>query len=303
MGAGDSFDFDFGAQSRAELLTQVGKSVAGLASDLGGGVPKKGKAHEAARQLLADLGTEIAQFSTFPEIVPLKAEHFELHGVKAPARFTDLSQNHRFYWIRFPLTLRPADNKPFVKLQCAVEFNPGKDPGHLRPVAQMILPDKRFQTLLQGNASLTLGIGEDFEFKASGAQDIAVPVANVAAAAKGSVDVKVAGAAGMAVGPFTYTLKKARINHSGSGTERVFWTLDGAEFFEEQEPVLVVVLRVPNEVKEVQVAAALQASHEFKILAAPIGALLEYLGKRISEFFRAGAPAAHTQVWDLTPRL
>jgi hypothetical protein len=303
MPSGAGFDFDFGAESRADLLAEANRLYRSLHANLGDESKAATPTELAAERLLAELGREVAEFASFPEVLPLKPEHFELHGMKTPTRFTDLSRDHRFFWVRFPLTLRPLENRPFVKLQCGVEFNPGVSEGHLRPVAQMILPDRKFQSLLEANTRVTLAIGEDFEFKAAGSADMDAAAGGTAASAKGAVDAKLAASAGFTAGPFSYTLKRARVDHSPTGTEKVFWSLDGAEFFEEQEPVLVVVMRVPKEAREVRVAAALQASHEFKLFAAPLGAALAYLGERIASFFRAGAPARHTQVWDLTPRL
>ncbi|WP_158219848.1 hypothetical protein [Ideonella sp. A 288] len=300
------FDFDFKGLSRTELLGRSAKAIGAGASNLGVGDAAAPSAADAARTaatgLLAALDQEVAEFAGFPEIVPLEARHFEAHGMKPPARFEDLSRQHRFYWLRIPMTLRPLQDRPFVKLQCAVEFNPGVAAAHLRPVAQMILPDRKFQQMLAANTSLTLGIGEDFEFEAKGQADVGT-ADTLSANGKASVDAKAAASAGMTVGPFQYSLKKAVVNHSGTGTEKVFWTLDGAEFFEEQEPVLVVVLRVPNEVTELHVAAALQAFHDIHWLVSSVGNFFTLLGDRMAGFFKKGAPATHTQVWNLTPRL
>ena len=298
--AANQFDFEFGADSRAGLLRQAERAVAGVNSPLSGG-SGAAAADAAALQLLQQMDAEVAEFGVYPEIVPLRASDFEKHGLQPPARFVDLSVGHRFFWVRLPMTLKARGGRRFVKLQCAVEFNPGSDPGHLRPVAQMILPDRRFQQLLQTNTRLTVGIGEDFEFKAEAAGDASLPGGS--GSAKLGVDAKLAAGAGLAAGPFTYTWNRAKVDHTGTGTEKVFWTLDGAEFFEEQEPVLVVVLRVPLALTELRIAAALQASHGFSLLASSLGEALDVLGDRLLNFFRAGAPTTHTRTWDLTPSL
>lgn len=297
--AASGFDFDFGTSSRAQLLQQAAKTVAALGSDLGDGdgAPEPTAGEAAAARLFQQLDGEVAEFGAFPEIVPMAAEHFTAAGLKTPDRFVELSKTHRFYWVRIPFTLKPMDNLPFTRLKCGIEFNPGEGAGHLRPVAQMILPDRKFQKLLESHTRLTLDIGEDFEFEAKGEGEAG------GAKVAGGVDVKAAAGAGFTAGPFTYTLKKAKLDHTGSGTEKVFWSLDGAEFFEEEEPVLVVVLRLPLAVDHLSIAAALQASHEFRPLATNVGAFLELLGDRLANFFRKGAPAADKKVWDLTPRL
>lgn len=291
------FDFDFGTEARGALL----KETRALAGSLAPGDAARDPRFEDALTLLDQLDAEVAEFSAFPEFVPLQAADFERQGLALPPRFVELAARHRFYWVRFPITLKPRTDRPFVKLQCAVEFNPGTDPGHLRPVAQCVLPDRKFQQLMQTSTRFTVSLGEDLEFKANAAADSALPGGG--AAAKAAVDATLAAGAGAIVGPFTYTWNRALINHSGTGSEKVFWSLNGAEFFEAQEPVLVVVLRVPKELTSLRIAAALQASHKVSLLAGTLGSALELLGERIRGFFRAGAPTRHTQTWDLTPRL
>jgi len=296
------FDFDFGGRSRADLLAEAKETVHGLRGPLG---PEPGAADptvEAASRLLTELEQTVAEFSAFPQVLRLEEKHFADHGLPVPRRFQDLSQEYRFYWLHFPMTLKPLENSPFVKLKCAVEFNPGIADGRLRPRAHMILPDKKFKQLLEFNDSLELRIGENFEFEAA-SEDLALQAGELKATGKASVDAKVAGNVGLLAGPFTYRLKRAQVDHSPVGTEKVFWTLDGAEFFQEDDPTLIAILQVPLTVDEVKIAAALQAYHQFSLLAGTLGEVINYLRQRLATFFRQGAPVQDTQVWDISPSL
>lgn len=298
------FDFDFTGPSRADLLSEAQRTISGLGSELGREPGPGGESgSEAAQRLLSQLGQSIVELGAYPEVIQLKEEHFSEHGFDAPKRFKDLSKLYRFYWLRIPLTLQPAENMPFVKLQCAVEFNPDTREGHLRPRAHMILPDRKFKKLLELSDSLELGIGENFEFEAA-AGIPKLQAGKLKAEAEGGVSAKAAGRLGFIVGPFTYTLKRAQVEHSPTDTEKVFWRLEGAEFFQEDEPTLIVVLKVPIAVKEVQIAAALEASHKFNLLAADLGDALLYFRERVANFFRKGAPIqSPPRVWDITPHL
>ena len=75
---------------------------------------------EAASHLLTQLEQTVAEFSAFPQVLRLAEKHFSDHGLPVPRRFQDLSKQYRFYWLQFPLTLKPLDNSLFVKLKCAV---------------------------------------------------------------------------------------------------------------------------------------------------------------------------------------
>jgi hypothetical protein len=130
-----------------------------------------------------------------------------------------------------------------------------------------------------------------------------VQVGNAEARLQAGVDAKLAGEIGVIAGPFRYSLKKAQLDHSPVGTEKVFWTLDGAEFFQDDDPTLIVVLQIPKAVEQVKIAAALQASHRFNLFVASLGAHIKYFSEQLANFFRKGAPAQDTHVWDITPNL
>ena len=100
-----------------------------------------------------------------------------------------------------------------------------------------------------------------------------------------------------------YNVKKAKIDHSAIGLEKVFWRLDGAEFFQESDFPLVVVLQVPKETKEVKVAAVMQASRYFAFLSADLQDAVSELGRRFRTFFEAGIPIQDQKLWDITPCL
>lgn len=299
------FSFDFGADNRTEMLTTAQQTITGLQLHL----DKTKTPTEAPMRLLEELKSEIVEFGAYPEVLPLEARHFSAHGLKVPARFTDLSVTHRFYWLRFPLALHSRAGLPFYKLECAVEFNPDEPAGHLRPRAQLILPNRKFRELATAQQGLSLQIGENFEFEAKAPSlrlgaDVAGEEVSATGSlvAKGAVEAKLAGKLGFVAGPFTYRLRQAQIEHTEPDLEKVFWRLTGGEFFEEDPPTLIVVVKVPREVKAVKIAAALQVYHHLT-LAAPVWDALAYAGERIVNFFRGGAPKPDTTTWDITPSL
>jgi hypothetical protein len=109
--------------------------------------------------------------------------------------------------------------------------------------------------------------------------------------------------AGVVLGPFTYELKRAQIDHNAVGTEWVFWRLDGAQFFQDDSPELIVIAQVPNEVTSVQLSAQLQAYRNFNFLTADLTQVIQQLPSSLRSFFTGGMPLRDERQWDLTPRL
>ena len=288
------FDFDFGQQDRTALLKEAGAVLRGLGQELGGAEnASAGDLQSAATNLLQQLDAEIARFGEHPDVLHLNDKDFTAHGLPIPVQFADLERNYSFCWTRIPLVLKPLNAQPFVRLKCALEFNPGAE-AHLRPKARMILPDRKFKTLLEANDSLELRIGENFEFEPT------LPKLPVGTA---SVEAKAAAKLGFVAGPFTYRLRRAQVDHSPAGSSTVFWSLEGSEFFQENDVDLIVILQIPREVTQVKIAAAMQAYHSFRLLSATLGEAVAYLGHRLTNFFKSGAPVQDTAVWDISSDL
>jgi hypothetical protein len=153
----------------------------------------------------------------------------------------------------------------------------------------LILPDRRFREIAGANLDLDVRINEKFEFEA-------------AAGGLAAVDAKAAAGAGFVAGPFRYSFKRALVDHTAPGAEKVFWTMQDSTFNENDDLAFIVVLQVPKEVQTVEIAGALQASHGFDV-AANLGDLLQYFGRRLTSFFKTGAPTIARQVWNISPLL
>jgi hypothetical protein len=120
----------------------------------------------------------------------------------------------------------------------------------------------------------------------------------------GGVSVKAAGGAGLAVGPFYYRVKKAKIQHTSPGNTRVAWRISGAEFFQEDSPDLVVVIQVPKKVKDVQVDCVMQAYRNFSFAVGNLSQAITALPEWMQMVFKTGnktPPSA--KKWDLSPVL
>ena len=288
------FDFDFEGKSRADLLQEASDVfTAGL---LGGEAEKtRDAAQREGISLLEKLNQQVAQFGRVtPEHLELKEQHFSKHGLPVPLRFKDLSKSNRIFWVRLPITLKKSSDLGFKRLMCSVEFNPNElDPDRI-PRSLMLLPHSKFQDLIDTTAEVKLIIGENFDFEAQMPETTqqAGP-ANLQFGA--GVDIEQAAKMGFIAGPFGYKLRKAKIEHSSVGTEEAHWTITGEEFFQEDDPMLVVVLQVPRSVPSIELRAAMQAYSTIRF----DDSVLKYMRSKVVEFFTKGAPIPDEAVWSI----
>jgi hypothetical protein len=293
LGAGTS-----GYSSRAELLMEAARQVDLRMGHLGGGGPLSETPEGAMLRALSD---DVAEFASFPVVYRITDRDFLSRSMPVPLRFTELARRFRFYWLYVPIGLFPQRNWGFNRLEVLMEFNAGEARPELRPKAYQILPEKRFQKLLEVGIALNVRLDENFEFSADVEPVPQVP--GMPASLRGAVDAKAAGSMGMVAGPFTYRVKRAQIDHTPVGMEKVRWRIDGAEFFGEDSPEPIVILQVPTATREVTITAALEASRYFNYASASLQDAIKELGASLRQFFRQGAPLQSTASWDISASL
>jgi hypothetical protein len=294
------FSFDMKGLDRYALLAETAERLNVLRSDFGETNDKGIDSHLAS--LVQELQADAAAFAKSPVVEKITEQNFTNGKFQIGDRFRQLTANHDLYCLTFPVYLHAKSGGGFNKLEAIVEFNPEHPDPATRPKAIRILPEKQFQTQLQGGTRLEFGLDENLEFKAGSGT-----IQATAGTAQGSIT---AGAGAKAstgfnflVGPFVYRVKKAKIEHSAVGLEKVFWRLDGAEFFQEDDFPLVVLMQVPKKTAEVRIAAVMQAYRHFSFLSADLQDAVSELGKRIRNFFEAGTPLRDQQIWDISSRL
>ena len=299
----DSLDFsyseDLSGIDRAELLQQAAQRLdargAHLGMDTRKTVTEEGK---TARAIVDD----VAEFAGYPQVYKITDKDFVKAKFNVPASFTKLTKEYTFYWLFFPVLLFPQYDWAFNRLELEVKMRSDDPAPHMQPVAHQILPNQQFQSLVQADTNLEISLGENFEFSAK-VPTLSANAGVLSGTVGAGVDVKGAAGAGLVLGPFNYHVKRAKIQHTTTGAERVFWRLDGAEFFQEDAPQPVIVVRVPKNVKEVHIDASLYAYRYFNLAAAGLQSAIASLPKALRLFFEGNLPLGSSANWDLTPSL
>lgn len=283
------FSYDISRMDRAALLEEAAHYVDALRSPMGpGAVAPETPEGALLRDLVEDKATLPGKLTS---VYRLTEKYYTDRNKPVPLRFRELAKSYKFFEVGFPVGLQPRHNWGFDRLDCKVVFSP-EDLS-----AWQILPDKKFQEMAKVGMHLEIELDENFELAAKAGGNVGVAAAQAEAKAGGSAG------ASIAAGPFNYRFTKARIDHSGTGLEWVFWRLDGKEFFQETRPDLVVIVQVPKDATEFKVTAAIQAYRFFNFATADLQDALKRLGGALATFFKAGAPLPDSKSYDLTPFL
>ena len=295
-----TFSFDIRGLDRAELIVESAAELDVL-SGVYGAQDSSERAPEA--RLARMLSEEFAELPHHPDVLEITAADFAASGHEVPLTFSRRAETNAFYWMRLPLTLRPKLDWAFSRLELAVEFNPEDDePASQRPVAYAILPNRDFADRFQARATLDVAFNAAFELTA-GLPEVTIPIgAPVAVTTAAEASARLGAGLGVTT-QYEWRLQKARIDHTETGLPRVFWRIDGTQFFAQEVPTPIVVVQVPRAAGRLEVAAAMQAYRHVSLLNASLAQKITELPGRLKAFFTGGSPLRDERSWDLTPSL
>lgn len=298
--AEEKLEFTFaGSVDRNALLQQAAQVFDERRITLSeGGGTVSGPSDEGAA--VRDFMEDVAEFAGFPVVHQITDSDFLAQQRKVPVPFVQLAKDFQFYWLYFPTVLFPRHSWAFNRLELKIVMKAPSAGPHEQPQAHQILPAQQFQTLLTADMRLEVRLDENFQFtaKPSLPAGAGVPISGNLLA-----DAKVAAQAGLVAGPFTYRVKKAKIQHTAVGAETVFWRLDGAEFFQDDSPEIIVIVRVPKGLKDMKISAAMQAHRFFPLASAPFQKAITMLPALLKSFFSSGAPVTSQASWDMSAAL
>jgi len=286
---------DFQPNDRQMFLQELADVAHSYKTQLGSKA-QAGEDSDHLLELTSELGKEVAEFSPKLSVLPLKKTLFTDLKLEMPPYTVNLLKRFNFYLVDFPITLFPRPGWGFVRLECRVEFNPGR-PSAERPIAYQIFPHEEWQDILHAWQSLAVGLDENFEFKIDSAQ-LPEQQLNLNVPAKAAIELKMAGKMGLILGPFNYYVRRPKILSQGRGNVKVMWRLEGEEQIMQTEPRLGVVLQVPKHVSRVDAIGAMAVFRTFHFFTAELGDLLDFLSKPTKNFLENGAPATDKKPWD-----
>ena len=276
---------------RAELLQEAASALDRLGGQLGpGGKREPSEEGDFARAFAEDRAE-----AHRPQVFRLDADRLDPKRHDVPVEVAELMRKSKFYWLSLPVSLWSRPGWGFNRLEAKAEFATDGEASTFD-----LLPDQEFATRFQANAEVDLGVDAGMKFSAT-IPTLAVGLPGIAGGAAGaSVDADVAIKTGFVVGPFGYRVTAPKVRHSSAGLDHAFWRLDGAQYVDERDPGLRVVLRVPKDAGELEVTTTIQARRYFNMLSARLQEAVKSLPAAISNFFTGGTPIGHSERWDLS---
>jgi hypothetical protein len=178
-------------------------------------------------------------------------------------------------------------------MQMWMGFDEGINESQQIPKVHSAFPESKFAEIATVKGKLDFGVGEDLKFKvAVGIDDVAlpasIPIVEASAGGKLAANAKVTSKFGIVAGPFSYTIKRARVTCKFAG-EQVIWSITDRQSLQEDNPIFIIILQVPKEVAQVQLKAQAQA-HRAAPLPQFIVRLLDKISPKSADWLKQGSP-------------
>lgn len=278
---------------RQELLAEAMEIVRYADVELGPEAEAKDIDNRKAQAIehLHKLGEEQASFSLKLDVRRLTRKDFEEQGIEPSRELKAKMKKNHFYQVGIPITLFPKSGWAFTRLECRVEFCPGETNVHQHPIIHDIFPDDVWADILSFEDHLVLGLDENLAFRAQ-VKELKGQWQHLSAAAQAKLAVQVGSGAKLVVGPFSYRIRRSNVRSRGRGNVECFWRLDGAEYIDEEDVRLRLVLMVPKDrLQPVNAIGELTAYHDFQLWSADVFKdWINDFGKAIKALFGAGIP-------------
>lgn len=256
---------------------------------------------EGERALPTELGSTLrllaedrAELPDHPEVYSISTAEALADGKPAFVPIEALTDRYDFYLIRFNVGLVSRLGWQFNMLEAQIEFNVGETA--MRPKAFTIFPRKEFEELLKLNGGMKVWINEKGELDAG----VSLPTLDTRhARLKGGASVSTGANLdlGAEIPTFDWSFRKARIEHSGTGLERVFWRIRDGKFMAGDSLSLMVIAQVPRGMKKFRITAELQAYRYFNLLDASLKDAVMRLGDQVKNLFRGDLPLYQQREW------
>lgn len=294
---------DLDVKHSPQEATQFYEELAAVSRDatsLLGGSSRKTASMQNTQELIEQLNNaanDIVALAPQLEVFSLKKSNFKKMGLEIGLFLSDLFKRYNFYLINIPVTIYPRSGWMFEKLECIIEFNPKQAKGK-RPVAYQVFPAERWQTLVQAEQSLRIGLNENLEFDLDSNQLKALPP-GLQNALRSGIGLNAGGSAALVVGPFNYTVRRPKILTRGLKTPKTYWRLEGSENVTEEEPCFGIVLQVSKDIPRVDAVGAVKATRNFNFWASFKEELFDYVREGTKAFFKdEGAPIPDGKLWE-----
>jgi hypothetical protein len=299
--ADSGFEFEMTNEDRQALLTEAAHRLDVLKGPMapGGELPQTAEG-DFVRTLAEDEG----KFARSPIIRKITNHEYLSRNLPVPFNLNEMFKKYRFYFLEFPFELDPAAGWGFNKLEVRIDFNPDGPVGEEQPKISQIFPDPKFEKLFEANANLHVGINANAEFSAEGFE-IDIPTGQATFKVKSDAGAEAGGKTGFVIGPMNYSVKRALINHRGTGKEWVRWEIAGTQLNKGDDPRLMVITQVPRQIKQVKIRGQLLASRYFTLANYSLVEAVKRLGDTFRRFFEGGAPYFHRTIpdWDVTENM
>ncbi|WP_088243195.1 hypothetical protein [Calothrix rhizosoleniae] len=226
-----------------DLLNDLFEEVKSKESELAGGDTQDLTRGATAIQRLKE--TTVTFGDPRSRLIPLTLEGFKAKGVELSYEIKQLMNQYDFYSMVVSVDLKPQSSVLISKLECQLDFG---SKGNQQPIVHRIIPDSKWQTLLNAGVSLNMGLDANLDVGIEVDASELTKIANLPDydKFKASVGTKDKFKAFIVLDGLNYQCGHFNIFAQGEDNSRCYWRIEEPEIQDKSTVKFDIIFKVPK---------------------------------------------------------
>jgi hypothetical protein len=272
-----------------DLLNDLFTQVKSKESELAGGVAQELKKGATAIKLLK--ATTVTFGDPLSRLIPLTLEGFEYKGVQLNYEIQQLMNQYDFYSMVVSIDPRPQPSVLISSLECQLDFGPK---GIDEPIVHRIIPDSKWQTVVNAGVSLNLGLDANFDGRIQVDASELNRIANLPDydQFRASVETKDKFKLFIVLDGLNYQLGKFNLFVQGEDNSQCYWRIEKPEIQDKSTVKFDIIFKVPKGWKSIDLIGSVWIEPDIDWLVGEIGDVISALPSYLRDLFGSRDRAA-----------
>lgn len=226
-----------------DLLNDLFEEVKSKESELAGGETQELRRGATAVQRLPE--TTVTFGNPHSKLIPLTVEGFKAKGVELNYEIQQLMNQYDFYSMVVSIDPKPQPNVLISSLECHLDFS---SKANERPIVYRIIPDSKWQTLVNAGVSLNLGLDANLDVGVGVDASELIEIANLPdyERFKANVGTKDELKAFIVLEGLNYKLGEFNLFAQGEDNSECYWRIEKPEIEDKSTVKFDIIFQVPQ---------------------------------------------------------
>jgi hypothetical protein len=255
-----------------EVVEEEGELAGGQAYGSGGNA------------LLALRETEVTFGHPYANLIQLTPDLFAEMNIELDSiQRHQLEDRFDFYYMTLTVSLYPKRGAMFQLVECRLEFGPE---GINVPIVHTLFPQSKWRTVLEWGGAMNLGLNANLDWEVGVESDKIQELIQLGEVPKANITTNNELKAHIVVPDYSFKMGRSEIIATGEENSRCSWRIQDPELQETQTVRFVIVFKVPQGTREIELTGLAAAEPKMSWLTTQLDDIFGELSEKFKALFR-----------------